>query len=151
MSNPFDTPWFVAWQAPLSLEFSRQEYWSGLSFPSLGDLLDLGIEPVSPALQKDSLLLSHQEKPPDSLTEWERRLVNTWCHRATLEPGFILHEKKQISYWCTLIILVFYFMQLNSILTQTFYGHVLLAKGQNHCLRNHLYPSSVEGGSSRDN
>ena len=41
----FDTPWTVACQAPLSVEYSRQEYWSGLSFPSLGDLG--GIEPVS--------------------------------------------------------------------------------------------------------
>ena len=50
--------WTVAYQAPLSVEFSRQEYWSGLPFPSAGDLPDLGIEPmspVSPALQADSL------------------------------------------------------------------------------------------------
>ena len=40
----------VACQAPLSMEFYRQEYWSGLPFPSLGDLFDLGIEPGSPAL-----------------------------------------------------------------------------------------------------
>ena len=41
------TPWTVAYQAPLSMEFSRQEYWSGLPFPSLGDLPDPGIEPTS--------------------------------------------------------------------------------------------------------
>ena len=40
----------VARQVPLSMEFYRQEYWSGLPFPSLGDLLNLGIEPGSPAL-----------------------------------------------------------------------------------------------------
>ena len=50
-----DTPRTVAHQAPLSMEFSRQEYWSGLPFPSPGDLPDPGIEPGSPALQKDSL------------------------------------------------------------------------------------------------
>ena len=44
------TPWTVAHQAPLSVGFSRQEYWSGLPFPSPGDLLDSGIETVSPAL-----------------------------------------------------------------------------------------------------
>ena len=44
----FATPWTVAYQA-LSLGFSRQEYWSGLPFPSLGDLPDTGIEPGSPA------------------------------------------------------------------------------------------------------
>ena len=49
------TPWTVACQAPLSMEFSRQEYWSGLPFPFPGDLPDLGIEPRSPALQADSL------------------------------------------------------------------------------------------------
>ena len=46
----FATPWTVAHQAPLSMGFSRQEYWSGLPFPSPGDLLDPGIEPMSPAL-----------------------------------------------------------------------------------------------------
>ena len=49
------TPWAVAHQAPLSMGFSRQEYWSGLPFPSPGDLPDPGIQPRSPALQADSL------------------------------------------------------------------------------------------------
>ena len=48
-------PETVAQQAPLSLEFSRQEYWSGLPFPSPGDLLEPGIELRSPAMQVDSL------------------------------------------------------------------------------------------------
>jgi len=47
------TPWSVAHQAPLSMEFSRQEYQSGLPFPSPGDLPDPGIKPRSPALQAD--------------------------------------------------------------------------------------------------
>ena len=47
----FATPWTAAHQAPLSMGFSRQGYWSGLSFPSPGDLPDPGIEPRSPALQ----------------------------------------------------------------------------------------------------
>ena len=51
----FATPWTVARQAPLSMGFSRQEFWSGLPFPSPGDLPDEGIEPASPALQADSL------------------------------------------------------------------------------------------------
>ena len=46
----FVTPWTVAYQAPPSMGFSRQEYWSGLPFPSLGDLHNPGIEPGSPAL-----------------------------------------------------------------------------------------------------
>ena len=55
----FATPWTVAHQAPLSMGFPRQEYWSGLSFPSPRDPPNPGIEPMSPALQVDSLLLSH--------------------------------------------------------------------------------------------
>ena len=51
----FATPWTVAYQAPLSMGFSRQEYWSGLPFPSPGDLPNPGIEPRSPALQADAL------------------------------------------------------------------------------------------------
>ena len=60
------TPWTVARQAPLSMGFPRQEYWSGLPFPSPGDLPDPGIKHASPALQvvptlqADSLPLSHQ-------------------------------------------------------------------------------------------
>ena len=50
------TPWNVACQAPLSMGFSRQEYWSGLPFPSPGDLPDPGIKPGSPALQTDSCI-----------------------------------------------------------------------------------------------
>ena len=48
-------PWTVAHQVPLSMEFSRQEYWGGLPFPSPGDLPDPEVEPGSPALQADAL------------------------------------------------------------------------------------------------
>ena len=51
----FVTPWIVARQAPLSMEFSKQEYWSGLPCPTPRDLPDPGIKPRSPALQVDSL------------------------------------------------------------------------------------------------
>ena len=51
----FAIPWTVAQQAPLSMGFSRQEYWSRLPFPSPGDLPDPGIEPRSPTLQADTL------------------------------------------------------------------------------------------------
>ena len=53
------TPWTVACQAPLSMEFSQKTYWGGLPFPPLGDLPDPGIELVSPTLQADSLPLNH--------------------------------------------------------------------------------------------
>ena len=52
------TPWTAAYQAPLSMGFYRQEYWSGLTFPPPGHLLDPGIETMSPAFQADSLLPS---------------------------------------------------------------------------------------------
>ena len=55
----FATPWTVAHQAPLSMAFSRQEYWSGLPFPSPGDLPDPGIKLASLTLQVDSLPLRH--------------------------------------------------------------------------------------------
>ena len=58
------TLWAVAHQTPLFMRFSWQEYWSELPFPPPGDLPNPGIEPASPgspALQADSLLLSHQE------------------------------------------------------------------------------------------
>ena len=61
------TSWTVARQAPLPMGFSRQEYWSGLSFPSPGDLPNLGIEPRSPALQADSLPTKLWEKPDVAL------------------------------------------------------------------------------------
>ena len=52
----FVAPWTVAYQAPPSMDFSRQEYWSGLPFPSPGDLPDPGIKPGSPALQADAMI-----------------------------------------------------------------------------------------------
>ena len=60
MSYSFTTTWTVFFQAPLSMGFSRQEYWSGVPFPSPGDLPNPGIKPESPTLQADSLPLSHQ-------------------------------------------------------------------------------------------
>ena len=59
----FGAPWTIAHQAPPSREFSRQEYWSELPFPSPGDLPDPGVEPGSPALQADALLSEPPGKP----------------------------------------------------------------------------------------
>ena len=59
----FATLWTVAHQAPQSMGFSRQEYWSGLPFPSPGDLSDPGIEPRSPALRADTLTSEPRGKP----------------------------------------------------------------------------------------
>ena len=83
----FVTPWTVAYQAP-NMGFSRQEYWSGLSFPSPGDLPDPGIEPKSPALQTDAL----PSEPPGSrwLFPTPRDLPNPGIEPALCLP-FLLH------------------------------------------------------------
>ena len=60
----FAIPWSVVYQASLSMGFSRQEYWNGLPFPSLGNLPDPGIDPRSPALQADAL----PSEPPGNTT-----------------------------------------------------------------------------------
>ena len=64
----FATLWAVACQDPLSMGFSRREYWSRLLFPNPGVLPDPGIEPTSPALQVNSLLPSHQGSPWDVIS-----------------------------------------------------------------------------------
>ena len=61
------TPWTAAYKAPQSMGFSRQEYWSGLSFPSPGDLPDPGIEPRSPELEADTLTSEPTGKPKVSI------------------------------------------------------------------------------------
>ena len=66
--DSFESPRTVAHQAPLTVGFLRQEYWSGSSFPSPGDLPERGIEPTSPELQVDSLLLSHWGSPIEIIT-----------------------------------------------------------------------------------
>ena len=77
------TSWTVACQAPLYMGFSRQEYWSGLLFPSPGDLPNLGIKPRSPALQADSL-------PSDPLGLAHVELY--YVHNADgLVPAVIVH------------------------------------------------------------
>ena len=70
----FVTLWTVAHQAPSFMGFSRQEHWSGLPFPSPGDLPDPGIEPRSPALQADILT---SEPPGKPLTYLQIHNLNT--------------------------------------------------------------------------
>ena len=74
-------PQELACQAPLSMRFSRPEYWSGLPFPTLGDLPDLGIEPTSPALAGG---FSTTAKPT-----WRDRPFESpeWWEEAELEGG----------------------------------------------------------------
>ena len=65
-------PWMVVYQAPWSMGFSRQEYRSGLPFPSPGDLPNPGIEPRSPALQTDSLPSEPLGKPQGNYKQGEK-------------------------------------------------------------------------------
>ena len=82
----FATLWIVTHQAPLSVGFSRQEYWSGLPFPSPGDLSNPGIEPRSPTLQADALT---SEPPGKSTVTVTRRMPS----------NFFKHNY----YWLTLL------------------------------------------------
>ena len=77
----FATPWTVAHQAPPSIWFSRQEYWSGLPFPSAGDLPNPGITPRSPTLQADALTSEPPAKHYHNFTVAVR--VNKVCDRCS--------------------------------------------------------------------
>ena len=66
------TPWTVARQAPLSMGFSRPEYWSGLPFSFPGDLSNPGVKPISPASQVDSLPMTHLGGPRRALGSYRR-------------------------------------------------------------------------------
>ena len=103
----FATPWTVAYQAPLSMGFSSQEYWSGLPFPSPRDLPDPGIEPGSPALQTDALPSEPSGSPNISLSplflaggarilEWVgHSLLQEIFPTQGLNPG-LLHYKQTL-------------------------------------------------------
>ena len=85
-------PWTVAHQAPLSMEFSRQEYYSGLPFPSPGGLPDSGIIPGSPALQADSLPSELLGKPLVPSIAWLVLISGVGVNN----PSFVeqlLHDK----------------------------------------------------------
>ena len=84
----FAAPWTVAHQAPLSMEFSRQEYWTGLPFPSPGDLPDPGIEPRFSALQADSL----PSEPPGKLPIWNKHFKIEEWHPKTSLPKIVAEK-----------------------------------------------------------
>ena len=88
------TPWTVAHQA-LSMEFSRQEYWSGWPFLSSGDLPDPGIKPESPALQTDSL---PTEPPGDATDVVRRKNYNFWKEGTEKEKQEYCLDKEQVSF-----------------------------------------------------
>ena len=88
----FATPWTVAYQAPQSVGFSRQECWSRLPFPSPGDLPDPGIEPGSPALQADTLPSKPPGKP-SKITVWLENKKEQSRQRKGLEWQAKCNEK----------------------------------------------------------
>ena len=85
----FVTSWTVAYQASQSLGFSRQEYWSGLPFPSPGDLPNPGIEPRSPKLQADALLSEPPERHNTQEHNTQRKMINQEI------CVLMLHSKRQ--------------------------------------------------------
>ena len=99
------TPWTIACQAPLSMGFSRQEYWTGLPFPSPRDLPDPGIEPGSPALQADpspfelqfSSVQFSRSVVSDSLWPHESQHARPPCPSPT--PG-AHSDSRPSSQWC---------------------------------------------------
>ena len=88
----FVTPWTIAYQPPPFMEFSRQEYWNGLPFPSPGDLPNLGIAPGSPALQADSL----PSEPPGEPTEAQPLTPSTYCCSYTPKEQLFLKNSLQL-------------------------------------------------------
>ena len=120
MSGLFATLWAIAHQAPpRSLGFSRQEYWSGLPFPSPGDLLDPGIKPRSPALQADTLTSEPPRQTPDGISAllrrrnqgflsfmrliWARRLLSpsqkVGSHQDTKSAGILILDFPAFRLW----------------------------------------------------
>ena len=86
----FEIPWTIAYQAPLSMEFSRQEYWSGLPFPSPGDLPDPGIETSLPHCRQMFYPLSHQGSS---------MFLIFWCWMVKMKNDFYSHREQSGSPW----------------------------------------------------
>ena len=83
----FVTPWTVAYQAPPSMGFSRQEYWSRLPFLSPGDLPNPGIEPRCPTFQADALTSEPPGKPHELYSPWNSPGKNTGMGSISLLQG----------------------------------------------------------------
>ena len=92
-------PWTVAHQVPLSMGFSRKEYWSGLPFPSPGDLPNPGIESGSPTLQADALTSDPPGKPQNTYTQQILRFTHLneefqRIARREKKPSSVINAKK---------------------------------------------------------
>ena len=86
MSNSFETPWTVAHQAPLSMEFPRQEHWSRLPSPYAADLPDPGIEPASPV--SPALVGGVFTTEPTGKLEWLCASIKDWLIQLALSVPF---------------------------------------------------------------
>ena len=106
----FVTPWTVAHQAPTSMGFSRQEYWSGSPFPTPGDLPNPGIKPRTPTLQADSLPSEPPGKPSPLLMQEQNEEVSaSFC--SSLPAGNTCKLKSCTSSWCSDLSGRFYFLR----------------------------------------
>ena len=85
------TPWTVAHQAPPSMGFFRQEYWSGLPFPPPVDLPNPGIKPMSPALQADSLLSEPSGKSGESRGQRNLARCSRWGRKESWQLSYNTH------------------------------------------------------------
>ena len=88
----FCDPWIAAHHVPLSRGFPRQGRWSGLPFPSPGDLLNAGIKPKSPTLQADSLPVKPQGKPNEMLVKEIK--CNTFINTGISNKGYLMKLQK---------------------------------------------------------
>ena len=113
------TPWTVAHQAPLSMDFSRQEYWSGLPFPSPGDLPDPGIKSKSPSLLADSLSSDPLGKPHTMKYQTIKKkkeimpFVATWMDLKIITLSEVSQKEKDKYYIVSLICVIYNMTQIN--------------------------------------
>ena len=123
------TPWTVAHQAPLSMGFFRQEHWSGVPFPSPGDLPNLGLEPRSPAGQA-----LYQSESPGAFQDHPKYFHRPFW-RSALYPAlnWVLRTQRSFRYLCT--------QSIWQLLSGTVGTQKLELKSQ--CIFQNNYPSSI--------
>ena len=126
----FATPWTIAYQAPLSMGFSRWDYWSVLPFPSSGDLPNPGVKPGSPALQADAL---PSEPPGKSPRQWKFQVSVT-----TRASKFLNYIKQLLSSWITSKFNIY--INLRNTDTMAYHGSLLLCL----LLARDLYDHMIE-------
>ena len=132
----FATPWTIAYQGPQSMGCSRQEYWSGLPFPSPGDLPDPGIEPRSPALQADALPLSYQGSPKETpnlrMSLFYKYIIQ--CIQRSFSFTFKTQDlssnafKAVLQYWCNCM--VFRYLKLGYFSQEQVLTNVQVSSGK---------------------